>query len=1124
MGASILSVILGRVVFSTYPWPLGPVARPFGSAQHSETEFYRGFGESETTIFNDGLDLAVAESVLSACYNIASQLDEHVSGCWTGPYLGDGKLDPWYDRVEGVCVSKDPTVGFSNINGQLEPDIQNYRDINGLGNLPFSESHCRIMCTNFVTCTAFSYESQVLNGILRAGVCQFYGYPQATGSGENEENCEETNSCKFCHVKHPREEVFQIYVAYTSKCEECIEIDGTRFVSDGGELEATFEGLRKFPATAFDPIVETGPTEAPTVTNALQGLEERVLALETTTTAAAATSGPITTTTPTTVFSKIYVKPVDRDAVEFGRGLVDISYKTISTTSFTAALRVTFGQIGELSRAFCEVACTRDIQCTGYSTPSTPLGQSQGTGIPPDYPCLLVTPQKTHLGTTAAAVKTLIGTDETMYQKQYDRLDLESFYGSRRSTRWAYVRKSLLTPSNILVSLEGEDGFVTIAECGSRCAADGDCFQAIWISPWQPCYKTPPDTEIFYGSPECPVASDPSVRIDHDGVNDKVEIGTLKCADDDAQVFVSGGVFALVLNLYGYVSIPPTAVNADDLGAQRRFWKDPFVRCDAACQARCGDGAEFLRLVPVRIQDEPPDVVASNTLTISIHDCPNVVEIEVERADPSNNAGLLAVTFTQSALTSLPRLRKFTWLKSGNFVSISLPDNPPILSSCVHYTGADFEVTLDNWGSRVTDHEHGPHTYLGVVAEGVDDAEQVYGFPDDAQTYHCIPCDPDPEAVFSGGRGGNLGNVRIVSHRFFSECPGITEAVAPALLYPSGDVTFFAGEARENTVEAWKYQPRSPYLEKLTIRTTDQIISSDKVLLRTDDDEAGTSKYTLQPCAVANLVVETFRVSNGNHRILDANKFRGCLMESVQIQTEFLLKIMSGAFVDNPNLFRVRLTNRNNNLVSEIEEGAFESPAKITDLFVGGGTTGHINTQLGYISPFVVQNPRTSLGQYVFCQSAYQRPGCFPLAFDADALATAVGVTSAACGPGTFNIGPVVDVVSESDRSLDYLGMTRIEIVRPEDGAEKTVQVPTGRLSTMCHPVGTLPTDSLAEYDGFPEPVALEGSPGDAGGGTGWLPAHIADPPNGLAVWATLLVALGSSAVLFGGVLLIGRK
>ena len=99
MGASILSVILGRVVFSTYPWPLGPVARPFGSAQHSETEFYRGFGESETTIFNDGLDLAVAESVLSACYNIASQLDEHVSGCWTGPYLGDGHLDRLFSPI-----------------------------------------------------------------------------------------------------------------------------------------------------------------------------------------------------------------------------------------------------------------------------------------------------------------------------------------------------------------------------------------------------------------------------------------------------------------------------------------------------------------------------------------------------------------------------------------------------------------------------------------------------------------------------------------------------------------------------------------------------------------------------------------------------------------------------------------------------------------------------------------------------------------------------------------------------------------------------------------------------------------------------------------------------------------
>ena len=56
--------------------------------------------------------------------------------------------------------------------------------------------------------------------------------------------------------------------------------------------------------------------------------------------------------------------------------------------------------------------------------------------------------------------------------------------------------------------------------------------------------------------------------------------------------------------------------------------------------------------------------------------------------------------------------------------------------------------------------------------------------------------------------------------------------------------------------------------------------------------------------------------------------------------------------------------------------------------------------------------------------------------------------------------------------------MTRIKIVRPEDEAEKTVQVPTGRLSTMCHPVGTLPADSASEYSGFPSPAPLRAPEG----------------------------------------------
>lgn len=965
------------------------------------------------------------------------------------------------------------------------------------------------------------------------GVCKFYNFAKATGQG-HAENCQESDTCQTCMVRHFDEEVFQIYVAYTSECEDCIAIEASEFVSDGGEVLATFDQLRKFPGTAFDPIVETTPTASPSATNALEALEARVSALETTT-ASAATSVSSTTTTPTTVFTKIYVKPAERDDTEFGRGIVDVFYTTAAGTSPTRAVRITFGQIGELSRAFCEVACTRDIQCTGYSTPSAPLGQPGQSETPPDYPCLLLTPHETHLGATAAAVKTLVAAGDTVYQKQYSRLDPESFYGSRRFTRWAFVRKSLLTTSNILVPLEGEDGVTTIEECGSRCAADNDCFQAIWITPWQPCYKTPVGEEMFYGSPECPVASDPSIRIIHDGNNDVVQVGELECADETQDGFLSGGQFALVLNLYGYAGLPPDIINADDLGAQRRFWKDPFIRCDADCQARCGDGSEFLRLVPVRVEADPPDQEAANTLTITIHGCPNVVEIEVERADHTNAEGRLSVTFGALALTSLPRLRKFTWLQFDNFEAgdifesiVYAGDSSVGLSSCVDYIGTN-DVNLDGWIVHSAELRVDKYKFLGVVANEIDgeQEEEVYGFPADAKTFHCIPCDADPEAVFSGGRGEFLDNVRIVSHRFFSECPGITEAVAPALLYPKVGETFSEGTPNELTIEAWRYQPRSPYLEKLTIAMPPDRIGhigqSDKVISFQIDDTAETTEYTLQPCADTDLFVETFR-TEGDHRILDTDKFRGCLMESVTISTTSPLRIREGAFVDNPNLFRVTLENSGGNHDSVIEEGAFESPGSISDLFVSGGTTTNINNELDRISVRVGGfPPRQGQEQYVGCQNAFRRAGCFPAALDTSTFTTAVRVTSPACGPGTYNIGPLVDVLHESDHSMDILGMTRIRLVRPEDEAEKTVQVPTGRLSTMCQPVGTLPADSASAYTGFPALNPLPAA-GDSGRLPDRLPAHIVDPSNGLPIWATLLVGLGSAAVLFGGFTLVSRR
>ena len=1129
MQAVIISSLVAVAVGGTFPWPLHPVPEPLYTFKDTEPQYYRGFGTAETlidTVDNPVTDEDVIEpalNVLSACYNIARMLDEHVSGCWTGEYIPPNNHEDFtgalsdlknifYDGLvnNGMCKNTDGGSRITFGDRESLDDLSFDDDVNE--NFRAALQHCKDECTREDGCRAFEF---IYDGVTPKH-CDFFGEGRYIG--------DKTAPNAGCFAKSNRVNWFQVYVSYTSECQDCIPLDASEFVTPGGIDLSNFEDLRKFPDTAFDPIVSS-TTAAPVVTNALDALEARVSALEPT----QSTSGSSSTSTSSTAPPRtIYVKPVSKDDdTEFGSGVVDIFYTRATASRVERAVRISFGQIGELSRAFCEVACTRDIQCVGYSTPSIPFLQPGESAIPADYPCILMSPHETHLGTTVESVRTLVNAGDAVFLKQYKRLDPDTIYATWRSTRWAFVRKSLLSKQNELTPLEGEDGVATIEDCGKRCVRDPECSLATWISPWQPCYKTPPAEELFYGGERCAVASEPSLKIMQPGTSYSFEYGTIECEDEEIQGFIEGGIFALVLDTT--IRLPSNAgvnfVTLLDLGAQRRFWVDPFVRCDADCQARCGDGSEFLRLVPVRVEADPPVRDAANTLTITIHDCPNVVEIEVERADHAYDGGRLTVTFGAAALTNLPRLRKFSWL-STIFASVTFEEaTEPLLTSCVHYAG-NTEVTLGNWANPTTDPRHGPHTYLGVVADGADDTEPVPGFPDDAETYHCIPCNPDPDAVFSGGRGGNLENVKIVSHRFFSECPEITEAVAPALLYPEDNVVFFPGDAdHQKTVDAWKYQPRSPYLEKLTIPATNHIIRSDKVVSsRIVDADAGTTEYTLQPCAETDLTVETFREPGSGHHILDADTFRGCLMESVTISTTRLLKIKEGAFVGTPNLFRVTLNNRytENAENSEIENGAFDRDS-ITDLFVAGGTRAEINDQLVHISRHYNTKRRTSIAQYVLCRKIYRRPGCFSAALDTSTLTTAVGVTSPACGPGTYNVGPLVDVLHESDRSMDILGMTRIKIVRPEDEAEKTVQVPTGRLSTMCHPVGTLPADSASEYSGFPPPAPLR-APEDSGALPDRVPAHIADPSNGLPVWATLLVGLGSAAVLFGGFTLVSRR
>lgn len=690
--------------------------------------------------------------------------------------------------------------------------------------------------------------------------------------------------------------------------------------------------------------------------------------------------------------------------------------------------------------------------------------------------------------------------------------------------RWAYVQPSLLT--KILGPSVFSSGYISLAECGQRCANSPSCSQAVWFSPWQPCYEKSPIAELISGGDSCPAIFAQERTIFGIDVCHRSDVFRSICKNRPRRTHVTEeGNFALFcfnpffsaddiqepgINQYTFdrfgiiLSLPETST---------RYWNDPFIFCNQECQQTCGNGAEFMRLVG----DD------AGHIDITLHGCPNLLEVEVVQ----NN---LDITFVFPAFVNCVRLRKISILQistsgnnaasnDANFKSMDLGNNEPSwLTSCVFYANAT--LNENNW-KQIYDDTDRFDDFLGVVSPV---AEPEHGFGPDSKIYDCIPCSPDPLAAFPNGRV-DLDDVVLVSKNFYSECPGIRAATAP-LLYPD-----FPDDV------AHDYRPRSPYLETLTIPTTSVIldhaaVTGQNVSTRTTVDGGEMTIYQLQPCDVDTLVVQAFQTPFWLSRVV-ADSYRGCLMKSVEISKECEEKgceiaIENNAFADTPNLKRVRLGST----LQRLERGAFfGNKDSVIDLYVGAAlpiinNIPALNENLSSVfAAFNVDDGRKFSETFIACDSTLHKGGCFPEPVDLSSIkaTTAVGVSSAACGPGVFNMAPVYDVKSSelpnapSERE-DHLGMTRIKIARGLD--TRVVQTPIGSLGSLCRPHDASIAPEL-HYGGFPA-VAVS-APVPPPPELPWMAAHIPDPVD-FPAWATLVVGLGSAVFFFGGGIYVGRK
>jgi hypothetical protein len=642
--------------------------------------------------------------------------------------------------------------------------------------------------------------------------------------------------------------------------------------------------------------------------------------------------------------------------------------------------------------------------------------------------------------------------------------------------------------------------------------------------------------------------------------------------------FATGDIQEPEFNQYAFdrfgiiLSLPETST---------RYWDDPFILCDQECQQTCGNGAEFLRLVgdnaghiaitlhgcPNLLEVE----VVQNEIDITfvfpaLVNCVRLRKISIlqistsQNNAASNNDNIISMDLgnnNPSWLTSCVFYANATvgendWilLRDGNFGTISNDfvntEESGVIGLCSGDCDSDSECVeglkcfkrFDGdppppgcFGSPLLGNDYcydpsvvgweGLGKFTGVVSS-LPEPEHVFG--PKSKVYDCIPCAPDPLAAFSNGRA-DLDDIIIVNKNFYSECPEIRDATAP-LFYPN-----FPDDV------AHDYRPRSPYLETLTIPTTSVIenhaaVVAQKVSSSTTADGGEMTTYQLQPCDGDTLVVQAFQQPYWLSRVV-ADSYRGCLMTSVEISKNCEepgceIAIENNAFAETPNLKRVRLGST----LQRIETAAFAgNKDSVTDLYVSAALPAinnipDLNQNLSEnFAAFDVGGGRQFSETFIVCNSHPHQGGCFPEPVDLSSIkaTTAVGVSSAACGPGVFNVAPVYDVLSselpgEPSEREDHLGMTRIKIARGLD--TRIVQTPIGSLGSLCRPHDPSIAPEL-HYGGFPA-VAVS-APVPPPPELPWMAAHIPDPVD-FPAWATLVVGLCSAALFFGGGIYFGQR
>lgn len=296
----------------------------------------------------------------------------------------------------------------------------------------------------------------------------------------------------------------------------------------------------------------------------------------------------------------------------------------------------------------------------------------------------------------------------------------------------------------------------------------------------------------------------------------------------------------------------------------------------------------------------------------------------------------------------------------------------------------------------------------------------------------CIPCSE---------RGVLDEAITRVHTLFYSECPTITAVVAPGLVPGPG----------------YDWQPRSPYLEKLDIATTANLIGA--VTAKT------STEALVQPCNEADLVVKGLASQE--------YAYRGCLARRLEVAAPAAM-IAQFVFADNANLEQVTMPPT----LTQIHPAAFANTAGIRSLLIPETTAKSINANVDFVCCGALP-PRKGTEIYGTCGCG-ARSGCFGDPVLKADYRYAVGATVEECGPGTHNVGPLLEV--NAAPLLDPGGTRRITVDNTE------YLTPLGKIDTFCD--ASIDSKQLVAVPPTPPPppppvksetvLVLPDNPGDA--------------------------------------------